>query len=303
MLRSDRKIGTPKPAALWPPASEALGLAHDACRHPCQKNVPTPLVEDLLISGQAPCATPCGRRGGLSKVSLFVLAPETVWNPSALEFPTAPRKILQRGALLPRREFTWALLVRLFLEMQVLRFMMALLPFVLAILIWPDMALPISQAPLFMLIAIGFVELRVLRISPQKRESVTTEADAARALETLNFRGRRVLTRVAAHRGLKSGTLFLVAEQSELARVPPLTVVSVQADSGRHRLVPLGEAERQIIREGLFDAEFSEADLLKANLREDVPMRSVMFDARGVSSHARLAAFLERPPAEGVAPA
>lgn len=234
-------------------------------------------------------------------MSLFILSRETVWNPGILEFPTAPRKILERGTLVPKLEYTWGLLGRLLIEMQSLRFLAALLPFLLTLVIWPGSALPISQAPLFMVIAIGFVELRVLRIPREKRESVTTEAEASRTLDTLSFRGRRILAQIAASRGVHSGSLFLVVEQSELARVPPLTVVSVQTDNGRSRLLSLDAHERQVIRDSLFDHELTEAQLLRANLREDIAMRSIAFDARGVSSHARLAAFLDQTAPEAMA--
>lgn len=225
------------------------------------------------------------------------MSPETVWNPSALEFPTAPRKILERISILPRREFSWSLLARVIFENQFLRYMTALLPFIIAMLIWRDMALPISQAPLPMFIAIGIVEMRVLRVPRAKRDAVTTEAEAARALDTLAFRGRGILAKIAAGRGLQTGALYLVVEQSELAKVPPLTVVSVQLDSGKSRLLPLTSAERDMIRQDLFDADFTERALHLANLRENEQMRSVAFEARGVSAHARLAAFLEQNPA------
>ncbi len=229
-------------------------------------------------------------------MSVLILSPDTVWNPALLEFPTAPRKILERGIVLPRREFTWGLAARMVVELQLLRFLTALAPFVLVILIWPGLALPASQAPLIMLMVIAFVELRVLRPRRDRRDAITTEDDAARALDALNHRGRRLLAQLAAGRGMQDGTLFLVVEQSELARIPPLTLVSVQADRGRHRLLPLTPGERDALRAGLFDAEFTESQLLRANLREDVSMRSVTFDARGVSAHARLAALLDRAP-------
>lgn len=226
-------------------------------------------------------------------MSVFVLTPETVWNPSALELRTAPRKIFEYIALLPRRDVTRGLIARVIFENQFLRFMTVLTPFVAAMFVWPQSALPISQAPIPMLIAIGFVEMRLLRVPKHKRDAVTTEDDAARALDRLAFRGRRVLSKIAASRGVETGTLYLVVEQSEIARIPPLTVVSVQSDTGRDRMVRLTAAERAIIRDGLFDAEFTERDLHRANLREDVHMRSVAFDVRGVSAHARLAAFLD----------
>lgn len=236
-------------------------------------------------------------------MSVFVLTPETVWNPGAMELRSSPRKIFEYVALLPRRDVSWRLIGRVIFENQFLRYLTALLPFVIAMLVWPNMALPISQAPVPMLIAIGFVEMRVLRVPRGKREQVTSEANAARALDALSFRGRRVLSKIAAGRGLERGLLHLVVEQSELAHVAPLTVISVQSDSGNNRLVSLSTAERQLIRDDLFDAEFTERDLHKANLREDVHMRSVSFDVRGVSAHARLAAFLDTPVASQEAPA
>ncbi|MEM6588402.1 MAG: hypothetical protein AAF641_08150 [Pseudomonadota bacterium] len=226
-------------------------------------------------------------------MSLFVLSPDTVWNPSVLDFPTAPRKILERRMILPRRDVTWGFVFRAIFESQILRFVIALLPFGIAAVIWPGAALPISQAPVVMLAAIGIIELRVLRIPRDKRKEMTTKAEAARALDTLNFRGRRILAQLAAARGIETGTIFLVVEQSDMVRVPPMTIVSLQLDEGKSRLVPLTAEERAIIRKGLFDEDFTESHLFLANQREGVSFRSVAFEARGVSAHARLAAFLE----------
>ncbi|MEL7215534.1 MAG: hypothetical protein AAFY35_18685 [Pseudomonadota bacterium] len=226
-------------------------------------------------------------------MSLFVLSPDAVWNPGLLNFPTAPRKILERGMILPRRDVTWGFVARVIFESQVLRFVIALLPFGIAAIIWPGAALPISQAPVLMLVAIGVIELRVLRLSRAKRKDMTSEAAAARALDSLNFRGRRILAQLAASKGVETGTLYLVVEQSDMVRVPPLTIASLQLDEGKSRLVPLTSEERAIIRDGLFDDEFSERDLFLANQREGVAFRSVSYDARGVSAHARLAAFLD----------
>ena len=228
-------------------------------------------------------------------MTLFVLTPDTVWNPNAFGFSTAPRKVMGRIPLLPRRGITWCCVARVIFENAFLRYLAALIPFVVAMLVWPDMALPISQAPLPMLIMIGIVEMRLLRIPRGKRATVTTQEDAERSLDTLMFRGRRVLTQIAAHRGQEAGALHLVVEQSDLARVPALTVASVQADSGRRRLVALDDQERQIICNGLFDADFTAEDLLRANHREGNYMRAVTFETRGVSAHARLAAALARP--------
>lgn len=236
-------------------------------------------------------------------MSLFVLSPDTVWNPGILNFPTAPRKILERGMILPRRDVTWGFIARAIFESQVLRFVITLMPFGIAAIVWPGAALPVSQAPILMLATVGVVELRLLRVPRAKRKDMTTEAEAARALDTLNFRGRRILAQLAASRGIETGTIFLVVEQSDMVRVPPMTIVSLQLDHGKSRLVPLTTEERAVIRDGLFDEEFTERHLFLANQREGEPFRSVAFEARGVSAHARLAAFLDAPnkPAEASA--
>ncbi|NRB35398.1 MAG: hypothetical protein HRU31_11755 [Rhodobacteraceae bacterium] len=227
-------------------------------------------------------------------MSLIILSPETVWNAGLLEFPTAPRKILERGMILPRREAGSGVMIRAIFENQLLRFLAVLMPFGAAAIIWPSQALPISQAPLAMLIVIAFVELRVLRVPLHKREQIGSEDNTERALDTLRFRGRRILSQIAAARGFDSGEVFLVVEQSDMARVPPLTVVSVQLDRGKSRLLPLTKSERKLIRDSLFDSDFTEAQLLKANLRDNTPLRSVSFETRGVSAHARLTALLHQ---------
>lgn len=227
------------------------------------------------------------------QMSLFVLSPDVVWNPGILNFPTAPRKILERGMIMPRRDVTWGFIARVIFETEVLRFLVTLMPFGVAAVLWPGAALPISQAPILMILIIGIVELRVLRVPREKRKSMTTEAEAARALDTLNFRGRRILAQLAARRGIETGTIYLVVEQSDMVRVPPMTIASLQLDEGKSRLAPLSAEERAVIRDGLFDRDFTERHLFLANQREGVSFRSVSFEARGVSAHARLAAFLD----------
>jgi hypothetical protein len=231
-------------------------------------------------------------------MSLFVLSPETVRNPRALKTGSVPRKHIRRVAIRPRIEASWRFRLRVIAENEPLRFSIALLPFVIAMFIWRDLALPISQGPLAMVIVIGFFELRVLRLPAHKRARVTSEAAAARTLDTLGFRAREILTQIAAGRGWQEGELLLVVEQSELAFFAPLTLVSVQTAHGGNRVLDLTAEERALIRERLFDESFTEKDLHKANLRENVFLRSVGFDARGVSGHARLAAILAQPAPE-----
>lgn len=227
-------------------------------------------------------------------MSAFILSPETVWNPKALETGSVPRKVLHRIAFLPKGGGA-ALAARVIFENEPLRYFIALSPFVVAMFIWRDLALPISQAPVAMIIVIGFFEMKVLRVSAEKRKTLMDEDEAARVLDTLNFRARRVLTKLAALRGQTSGELMLVVEQSELAHITPLTLVSVQTREGKPRILPLAQEERELISAELFDSEFTERMLHRANLREDLFLRSVSFDARGVSGHARLAALLDGP--------
>jgi hypothetical protein len=227
-------------------------------------------------------------------MSVFLLSPNTVYNPKALETGSVPRKVLHRVAFLPRRAGP-RMIARVVLENEPLRYFIALSPFVAAMFIWRDLALPISQAPLAMVIVIGFFEMRVLRISAEKRERLMSEDAVARTLDSLSYRARKILTQIAAHRGQKTGELMLVIEQSELARVAPLTLVSLQTSEGKPRILELDAVERALIETDLFDDTFSARQLHTANLRQDTYVRSIVFDARGVSGHARLAAILSTP--------
>jgi len=225
-------------------------------------------------------------------MSVFVLSPETVYNPKALETGSVPRKVLHRIAFLPRNAGA-DLIARVILENEPLRYFIALSPFVAAMFIWRDLALPISQAPLAMIIVIGFFEMRVLRMSATKREALMSDDDVARTLDSLNYRARQVLTKIAAHRGQTAGELMLVIEQSELARVTPLTLVSLQTSEGKPRILALDEVERTLIHSDLFDSAFTARQLHAANLLQDLYLRRIHFDTRGVSGHARLAAILD----------
>ena len=224
---------------------------------------------------------------------MLVVTQDTIANRAALETRSLPRRFFGRVTLWPRRA-PLSLRLRLLLEIQLLRYFAALAPFVLIPLIWRDTALPISQAPLVMLIAIAAVELRLLRLSKAARARAATADEAARHLDTLAFRARACLRRIAARQGISEGELRLVVEQSELARVPPLTLVSVQTDRPEPRLLRLDAAEIAILHDALFDADFTEAHLLAANHREDRYLRDIAQEARAVSAHARLAAFLDQ---------
>lgn len=230
---------------------------------------------------------------------MFIVAPATVWNPAALETRGVPKRMLGRIAILPRRGADAATWGRILFEGQILRFTAALAPFIVAMLVWPRLALPIAQAPVVMVFVVGFFEMKVLRVAKDKREELLSEADFGRTLDLLRFRATAVLTHIAARHPDRSGMLHLVIEQSELARVTPLTLVSVQADTPGPALLDLEPADRAFIAERLFAEGLTERDLHLANLRENVFLRDVAFDTRGVSAHARLSALIaEAGPAD-----
>ena len=80
---------------------------------------------------------------------------------------------------------------------------------------------------------------------------------------------------------------------SELARITPLTLVSVQSDLPRAHVLSLDAEDRALLDGSLFDEALSERDLLAVNHRDDVYIRDIAQEARAVSAHARLAALLE----------
>lgn len=224
---------------------------------------------------------------------MFIVTPDTVWNAAALETRQLPRRFIGRVTLWPRRGGSWGLVARTVFEVEVLRYVSSLLPFIAAALIWRDQALAIAQAPLLMFMLVYLVETRVLRPSAERRQGLAARDEADRALDALRVRARSVLTRIAAGRGMDKGTIWLVVEQSELARVAPLTYVSVQAEDGPEvlRLTP---DEARLIRDTLFQPPFDETFLHRVNLMENEFLREVRLDARTISAHARMEALLSR---------
>ncbi len=91
---------------------------------------------------------------------MFLVTPATVLNPPALETRHIPRRFLRRALLIPRRGAGLRLILRLVVEVEMLRYPAALLSFALAALIWRDSALAIAQAPLLMFLVIDGVEMR-----------------------------------------------------------------------------------------------------------------------------------------------
>lgn len=222
---------------------------------------------------------------------MLIVTDATILNRGVLETRSLPKRFFGRAVLVPRKGGL-GLWLRLIAEFQFLRYMLALAPFMLVPLLRNDLALTISQAPLVMLIAIGLVELRLLRLSKAARARQVTPDEAARRLDALVFRARACLRGIVARHGIAEGEVRLVVEQSELARLPPLTFVSVQTDRPVPRLLSLSAEDRAALQAGLFDADLTERDLLAVNHRDNLYLRDIAQEARAVSAHTRLAAAL-----------
>jgi len=225
---------------------------------------------------------------------MIIVSPSTIWNAGALETRTIPKRVLGRITLLPRTGVSGRTLLRLVFEVQLLRYALPLIPFLVAMFTWPHLALPIAQAPVLMLMAIALVEMRLLSVRRKDRDALIGDGEMAGTLDALNFNATRLLTRLAARRGLTRGELILVIEQSELARVPPLTLVSVQQREPDPQVLTLDPEERRMIREGLFDDQVTETTLHLVALRENENLRMIALDVASISAHARMTALLER---------
>lgn len=221
---------------------------------------------------------------------MFLISPSTVTRPAALEFREVPRKFLGLVPLWPRGEGGWRLKLRLIVEKEPLRYVVALVPFVLIAVLWHESALAIAQAPALMVAVVYVVEMRLLRPSAKARDAMMTEAERDRALDLLAVRGRQILTRIAAGRRMAAGSLHLVVEHSELARVAPLALVSVQWSEGPV-ILDLTEAERGLIRETLFADPLSEAEMLRLSLARKETLHVVSLEVRAIPAHARMAAL------------
>jgi len=225
---------------------------------------------------------------------MIIVSPSTIWNAGALETRTIPKRVLGRVTLLPRTGVSGRTLLRLVFEVQLLRYALPLIPFLIAMFTWPHLALPIAQAPVLMLMASALVEMRLLSVRRKDRDALIGDGEMAGTLDALNFNATRLLTRLAARRGLTRGELILVIEQSELARVPPLTLVSVQQREPEPQVLTLDPEERRMIREGLFDDQVTETTLHLVALRENENLRMIALDVASISAHARMTALLER---------
>lgn len=221
---------------------------------------------------------------------MFILSPDTVSNREALQIKWVPRRFLGRTMLWPRRG-GWTLLARIIFETEVLRYSLVLTPFVIAAVIWTEQAVFIAQAPIMMLIAIYLFEAKLMRVPREKRAALVSEDAAEAGLDLLRQRARQILSRIAAGRRLASGRLHLVIEQSDLLRVRPLSLVSVQSDEGPE-LLALEDTERAMIREILFAPPLDERTLQRIGLARKIEIHDLTFDPATVSAHGRMAALM-----------
>ncbi|WP_370401942.1 hypothetical protein [Sulfitobacter sp. JB4-11] len=222
---------------------------------------------------------------------MLIVTHDTIRNPAILRVRQLPRKFFGRVTVWPKGPVGLRRMLRIMVEFQALRYTIALLPLVAVGFTWTGLALPLAQAPLFMLIILWWVEMRVLRTSPARRARMMDAAEAERGLDVLAVQARAILTRIAAGRDMRAGLLHLVIEQSELGLFAPLTYVSVQTDAGPE-VVALTKAEREIIHSQLFQPPLTEQHLHRINTAQNTFLRDITLEARSVSAHARLAAAL-----------
>lgn len=225
---------------------------------------------------------------------MIIVSPSTIWNSHALETRSVPKRVLGRITILPRTGPGTGTLLRLIFEVQVLRYILPLVPFVIAMFVWPHLALPIAQAPILMMMVVAFFEMRVLAVRHEDREKLIADSEVASTLDALRFNAMRLLTRLAARRGLTSGDLLLVIEQSQLARIAPLTLVSIQQREPAPIVLTLDADEQRMILEGLFDDQLTERKLHLVGLRENETLRTIALNTATISAHARVTALLER---------
>ena len=226
---------------------------------------------------------------------LHIVCPATVLGRQGLVLTSAPpRPMLWRGlGICPRSPIGKKIFWRLLFEQSLPRYLIALTPFPVAMVIWPELTLPIAQAPLAMFILVYWVEANVLAVpTKEKRAKLMPREEADRGLDLLRVRLREVLTRIAAGRPEAAERMHLVVEQSPLKGIVPLTLVSVQIETADGpRVLDLTEAERAMIEVGIFDEALPETLLLRINLTENEFLRSSALDPATISAPARLLAM------------
>ena len=226
---------------------------------------------------------------------ILILSKDTLATPTALELRTVPKQVFGRSVIvLPRGLIAKPVFWRIVAEHALFRYLVALTPFPVAMFIWPHLALPISQAPLLMFIAIWFFESRVLSVPKDKRPDLADADEIGRVRDLLRLRSKTILAEIASGRKLTAGELHLVVEQAEMRLMPPLTYISVQTETPEPRFLDLTEDERALIESKLFDEDLTEARLLDVNFAESTFLRDTVLDPAQISAHARMQALMEQ---------
>lgn len=216
---------------------------------------------------------------------IFVLAPSTILNRWTLKAPRLPKLMLaEAGRPWPRRLVLSSAFWRMTAESPILRNAAVVAPIPAAIMGAPDLvtaSLALSPILLFLML---FAEGNVVPVRARAGEA----DNADRVLDLLRLRGRLALTRIAAGRGILQGRLTLVVEQSTLARLPPITLVSVKS-AADNNVIDLTRDEQKVLRDGLFGEGLDEGALKRVNLLQKTPVREITLDVASISAHARLA--------------
>lgn len=221
---------------------------------------------------------------------MLIITPQTISTRAALEFRQTPRKFLGRSFVWPRGRGRWRLKARLIFEIEVLRYLVALAPFAGLALVWRESALAIAQAPALMALVIYGVEMRFLRLSAGARAQLLDPAERDRLSDLLNARARQILTRIGAGRRLTAGSLLLVVEQSELARVAPLTFVTVQSEDGPE-IVDLTAEEMALVETTLFAPPLTEEAMQRLLQARKEMVTAVTLEMRSIPAHDRMMAL------------
>lgn len=224
---------------------------------------------------------------------MFIITPKTIRNHAALEVRQIPRRFLGRIFVWPRAG-SWRLKARVIFEIELLRYLVALAPFAIMALVWRSSALAIAQAPALMVLVIYGFEMRYLRLTPAARSRLLSDAERDRLSDLLAVRARAILTRIGAARRMMTGQLHLVIEQSELARVPPLTIVTIQADQtipGQKgaEIIDLSDKEMAFIQETLFAQPLTEASMQSLTLSSKDTVSVTSLELRSIPAHDRMA--------------
>jgi hypothetical protein len=113
---------------------------------------------------------------------MFIITPATVLSPGPLETRNSPKRFFGRVLIIPRRGASPGLGMRLWVAMQFLRYMTALLPFIVVMIMTRDMTAPVMQAPITTFLFIAIVEMKGLRLSDKSRARLMDGDEAARRL-------------------------------------------------------------------------------------------------------------------------